>query len=75
MLNKISHCKSAMSKVRTLSSCSLVCAADKQNLIRPSMRGVAGKPTPTTAMKFLESVLTTALTEQNCYLIYRDLFF
>jgi hypothetical protein len=36
--------------IRTLSNISLVCDALRQNLTRPPVNGVAGKPTVTTAI-------------------------
>ena len=49
----------------TLSSCSFVCAADRQKRMRPSIRGVAGKPTPTVAIFLVFKVRTTALQQRT----------
>lgn len=51
----------------TLSSCSFVCDAERQKRMRPSMRGVAGKPTPTVAIFLVRKVRTTALQKQHTH--------
>ena len=57
----------------TLSNISRVWAADKQNLVRDSIRGVAGNPTTTTAMFLFNISRPNALKkENNGFLFYNQ---
>ena len=55
----------------TLSSISRVCAADKQNLVRDSIKGVAGNPATTTAMFLLSISRPNALLIKKKNMITR----
>lgn len=56
----------------TLSNISRVWAADKQNLVRDSIRGVAGNPTTTTAMFLFNISRPNALKKENGFLFYNQ---
>ena len=53
----------------TLSSISRVCAAERQNLVRDSIKGVAGNPTTTTAMFLFSISRPNALLKKIKYII------
>lgn len=48
-----------------LSNISFVCDAERQNLTRDSIRGVAGNPAPTAATPCSRAVFTKALFQLN----------